>query len=551
MAIGIRDINNHTFYFSLCFDNATTRENWDSSDENGTPLDSDSDVVYAYGTELLSFMNKLFDTPRESQEVGTTLEYRFILENNNYCLFTRKKISTVQYYYDGFLCKSDDSYYTFSVGSSTKYARFNYTALNQGGVFGMNSYPNYVSPTDPNILYAENYLCIPTGTADYNTIDMLILYYNTRKDDEKGIIWGREVRGGGDNGKRNLQCLKEWLTGVTPPSRYEDSEDDSGEEHGIKDNSSDDVINELIEPLSQLGGFSNIYLISSNTLSALYTYLWNSQDLIDLLTKMYSKPIDAILNLQIAPLSDSQIELNAPSNIILGKVETDIQARTLKKGFVRIDCGELDIKEYYGNFLDYAPYTKIECYIPFIGFIPLDISDIMRGKIQLYYDIDLCNGFFTANIIVKRNAYGTNLNSILYSHSGNMFYSVPISSANYSNIVSSATNLVTSMASQNYIGAVSNALAIATAQPTIQHSGNLSNSANLTTTRIPYIRITRQRLAVAKSLQNEKGFLSNVTHKLNDLYGYVEVKHCDVTGINALESEKREIETLLLNGIFI
>lgn len=547
MAIGIRDINNHTFYFSLCFDNATTRKNWDSSDANGgsTHLDSDSDVVYRYGTELLTFINKLFDTPVDSQEKNTTLEYRFILENNNYCLFTRKK-ENVTVYFDGFLCKSDDSYYTFSIGSSpTHFARFHYTAMTKSGVFGMNFYPY----GDNN--YYNNYLCIPVKATDYDSIEMLILYYYQRFDDELGEIGYRTVSGGSDYGKRNLQCLKEWLTGVTPPSRYEDSEDDSGEEHGIKDKSSDDVINELIEPLSQLGGFSNIYLISSNTLSALYTYLWNSQDLIDLLTKMYSKPIDAILNLQIAPLSDSQIELNTPSNIILGKVETDIQARTLKKGFVRIDCGELNIKEYYGNFLDYAPYTKIECYIPFIGFIPLDISDIMRGKIQLYYDIDLCNGFFTANIIVKRNAYGTKLNSILYSQSGNMFYSVPISSTNYSNIVSSATNLVTSMASQNYIGAVSNALAIATAQPTIQHSGNLSNSANLTTTRIPYIRITRQRLAVAKSLQNEKGFLSNVTHKLNDLYGYVEVKHCDVTGINALESEKSEIETLLLNGIFI
>lgn len=544
MALSIIDTNGHKFYFTLCYDNSTTRKNWDSESGGSTSLTSDSDIIYRYGTELIKFIDDLIDTPQTHQETGTTIEYRFILSNGNYCLFTRKRTGDVTYYYNSFLCKSDDSYFTYEHGSNIYYSRFFYSGLTFTGVFGM-----MINQTSNEGRHYNNYLCVPIKADTYENIEMILCYSIFYVNSE---LWEMNIIGGGiSDGLPNLNNIKLWLSGVTPPSRYEDSEDDSGEEHGIKDNSSDDVINELIEPLSQLGGFSNIYLISSNTLSALYTYLWNSQDLIDLLTKMYSKPIEAILNLQIAPLSDSQIELNAPSNIILGKVETDIQARTLKKGFVRIDCGELDIKEYYGNFLDYAPYTKIECYIPFIGFIPLDISDIMRGKIQLYYDIDLCNGFFTANIIVKRNAYGTNLNSILYSHSGNMFYSVPISSTNYSNIVSSATNLVTSMASQNYIGAVSNALAIATAQPTIQHSGNLSNSANLTTTRIPYIRITRQRLAVAKSLQNEKGFLSNVTHKLNDLNGYVEVKHCDVTEINALESEKREIETLLLNGIFI
>ena len=142
MALGIKDINNHIFYFSLCFDNATTRENWDNSSMGSTSLDSDSDVVYAYGTELLTFINKLFDTPVDEQEMNTTLEYRFILENNNYCLFTRQKSNTF-IYFDGFLCKSDDNYYTFINGSgSTYYARFHYTALTKTGAYGMNFYPD-------------------------------------------------------------------------------------------------------------------------------------------------------------------------------------------------------------------------------------------------------------------------------------------------------------------------------------------------------------------------------------------------------------------------
>ena len=546
MALAIKDINNHIFYFSLCFDNATTRKNWDTSGIGGsTGLDSDSDVVYAYGTELLTFINKLFDTSIDEQETGTTLEYRFILENNNYCLFTREKENTFVYF-DSFLCKSDNSYYTFRVGSgSTSYARFHYLGLTKTGVYGMNFYPSSLGA------YYNNYLCIPIKANDYESIEMLVLYYYHRDGHELGDIQSRTVSGGGDYGKGNLQCLKEWLTGVNPPSRYVDSEDDSGESEPVVDNSSDDVINDLIEPLSQLGGFSTIYLVTANALHDLYNYLWTSQDLIELLSKMYSKPINAILNLQIAPLSDSQIELNSESNIYLGTTETTVVGKTLAKGFIRLDCGTIDINEYYGNFLDYSPYTKIECYIPYIGFIPLDIVDIMHGKIQLYYDIDLCNGFFTANIVVSRNRYGTNLNSILYTQSGNMFYSVPISATDYSNFISGLSGLVSSALTQNYIGVASNALQVATAQPTIQHSGNLSNNANLTTTRIPYIRITRQRLAVAKSLQNEKGFVSNVTHTLKDLYGYVEVKHCDINNINALNEEKQEIESYLLNGVFV
>ena len=47
---------------------------------------------------------------------------------------------------------------------------------------------------------------------------------------------------------------------------------------------------------------------------------------------------------------------------------------------------------YYNNFMDFAPYTKITAYIPYIGFRALNVNEIMGKTIKCYCKIDFDNG---------------------------------------------------------------------------------------------------------------------------------------------------------------
>lgn len=64
----------------------------------------------------------------------------------------------------------------------------------------------------------------------------------------------------------------------------------------------------------------------------------------------------------------------------------------------KIFVGNVLINPKYNNFLDYAPYTKLELYLPFYGLIELDPDLAMDKRIDINYIIDYGDGTATAYI---------------------------------------------------------------------------------------------------------------------------------------------------------
>lgn len=86
--------------------------------------------------------------------------------------------------------------------------------------------------------------------------------------------------------------------------------------------------------------------------------------------------------------------------------------------------GELNINEYFGTFMDYAPYTKIQLYLPFIGIQEIPTNLCMGGKIELDYLINALDGNCVAYITtIDRNE---NERTII-SATGNCALQKPIS----------------------------------------------------------------------------------------------------------------------------
>lgn len=526
MGIGLKDINGREFIFST-FTNNSIVNNWFTQSFPFKPSDaSETDIIMSYGTELYAFMMSLVPA------VGDI--YNFTLKNGYYFNFERKAYN--------------DNYDEIVTRTYTPTNR-PYPLLITGGV-STGSSSIIVNKGNIPSTTRQHYIAIyPSKLNSYDDITIaynIYQYVNSSGDrmvapesSENFVTW--------------CENLKNMLTDVPIPTRYDDNYSDIDEGDGDGDNTSDIISQDLNDILSQLGRFANIYQISGTSLNNLYDWLW-TDDIMTNLNKMFSSPLDSIISLQIAPFSDTQLPLGTSQNIILANIDTKVQAKPLIKGFIRIDCGTLTLSEYFGNFLDYPPYTQIECYIPYVGYVPLDATDVMSSEIQLYYDIDLVNGFFTANIVVVRDRYDTQLNAILYTYSGSMFYNVPITSADYSAVTNGLINVATNALTGNVAGFAGSAgaLLVATSHPNIRRSGSISSNANLVTLRVPHVRITRPRLAIAKTLQQEKGFMCNVTCKLSDLSGYVEVKHVDLTNMSrATKNEKSEIENLLSSGVFI
>lgn len=87
--------------------------------------------------------------------------------------------------------------------------------------------------------------------------------------------------------------------------------------------------------------------------------------------------------------------------------------------------GSLAIDEYFKSFLDYAPYTKMQIYLPFIGIQEIQVNLCMGGSIELDYLINAFNGNCTAFLtLTDRNGNSRLVNSA----TGNCAIHVPITS---------------------------------------------------------------------------------------------------------------------------
>lgn len=73
-----------------------------------------------------------------------------------------------------------------------------------------------------------------------------------------------------------------------------------------------------------------------------------------------------------------------------------VDANTVGSGLIRL--ASFYIRRYFNNFLDYAPFTKIRLYVPFMGFYDLDVNEVMGKTIRVYFGVDLSDGMATAYV---------------------------------------------------------------------------------------------------------------------------------------------------------
>lgn len=300
------------------------------------------------------------------------------------------------------------------------------------------------------------------------------------------------------------------------------------------------------------GSASALYAIYNPTLSqinAFGAWLW-SDNFIEQIKKLFNDPMQAIIGLHKVYATPAT---SGAQNIKVGYLDSGVSANVVSNQYATIDCGTVTLSEYFHNVFDYAPYTQINLYLPFIGIVNLDNADVMRSSIHIIYHVDVLSGACLAEVKVTRDGAG----GTLYQYTGNASVTLPISSGSYMGIVTSIASIAGGIAGTIASGGAalpmlaSAAGSALNARAKVEHSGGFSGNAGAMGGKIPYLIISRPQVALANNFQKYIGYPANYTTKLSNCSGYVKVLECHIEHVNATNTELTEIESLLKEGVLV
>lgn len=291
-----------------------------------------------------------------------------------------------------------------------------------------------------------------------------------------------------------------------------------------------------------------LYNPSGGDLNNLANFLWSPTWSIDTLKKIFVNPMDCILGLMVMPQLPADV---SSKEMNFGNVPTGITMHFFTKQFCDFDCGTFKLEEFYMSYLDYAPYTKVSIFLPYIGEVELSTDEVMNKTIGVKYRFDISCGACVAFISVD--------GSTLYSFSGNCAAHLPLSANDWGSTVTALAAVplgaakIGAMIGGGPIGALGAAAAISvmSMKEKVTHAGTLKGSAGLMGIQTPYLIVNRPRQAAPLNQNSFTGYPSFITESLGSLHGYTEVEQCHLDHVPATHEELVEIERLLKEGVML
>ena len=316
---------------------------------------------------------------------------------------------------------------------------------------------------------------------------------------------------------------------------------------GTFDGTGDDINIPALPTLSATEtGFITLFNPSLEQLKNLANYMWSNAFDLDTLKKLFANPMDCILGLSIVPVAVPNGETGTVS---VGNISTGVSMTKAATQYVEIDCGTLNVEEYWGAYLDYDPHTKAEIYLPYIGTHPVAVDDIMGKPVHVVYHIDILSGACSA--FVKCGG------SVLYTFIGQCSSSIPVTGNDWTNVINGVLSIAGAVGTMVATGGASAPTAVGTIastavnsmKPSVEKSGSLSGTGGMLGVQTPYLILTRPRQAVPSQQNKFMGYPSFITENLGSISGYTEVEFVHLENISATESELSEIENLLKTGV--
>lgn len=323
--------------------------------------------------------------------------------------------------------------------------------------------------------------------------------------------------------------------------QYSHGSDPSG--IGDFDNTTDniDVDNTTRVSVGISGKLLESYIITPGELSNLNDFLW-STNFADVIGKyILGDPMACITGIMSLPFTIPDVNRGSDYNITILNQDTGARGVRLTSLIAYIDCGQLAIRPYWGNFMDY--HTDIQIYVPYCGTYHLDINEVMSSILHLSYKVDIMTGACVATLYVTN----AGCRAPLYTFSGTMGIEYPLSSADRSRLISAT------------MGALSNppatalqtvATGVSANAPNIQHNGAYNGNSGALSPQQPYLIIRRQVQSLPESYSDYIGYPSNITGNIGNVRGFAKVSAIHLN-ISCLRSESEELLNILHDGFYV
>lgn len=293
---------------------------------------------------------------------------------------------------------------------------------------------------------------------------------------------------------------------------------------------------------NSVGVLTTTYAMTIERLNQLGGFLWGA-NIFDEFSLVNSNPIENIISCKNIPISLS----GADEIIHLGNVDTGTNGAKLSSNFSTLNVGQITLPTKYNSFLDFAPYTKVTIYLPYIGFKEIDATIAIGKTLKVAYVTDVITGGCIAQIFINGVRF--------YEFSGEMGVDIPITASNRAQVeasyISNAVGMGASLASGNITGAVDSVLASATAKYNYSSTDTPNANCVASVNRTCYVIIERPTYQELSQFNHTKGKMCNLSKTIGSLKGFTICDaNIDLKGITATEQEKQEISSILSSGFF-
>lgn len=266
-----------------------------------------------------------------------------------------------------------------------------------------------------------------------------------------------------------------------------------------------------------------------------------------------SRLIDYVQDCHIVPVAPTT---GASAHIKLGFRELDTTALTITNEYVEVSLGTVNVNEFYGQFIDYQPYTRAKLFLPFVGFVPIEPEYWQSGTLGVVYHFNVYDGSFMAFVTASPNGKVSKMSSsVIGQYAGTAIVHLPLTGLNYSSMVAGLVGGVgaasNAIAGGNVAAGLTAAINTATSSPQVLSSNAYTASAAFMGCRIPFLIIERSVSHFPMNYQHDVGIPSKITTTLSSASGFTTIGDIDLTSVDATDTEKDEIRSLLSSGIYV
>lgn len=266
-----------------------------------------------------------------------------------------------------------------------------------------------------------------------------------------------------------------------------------------------------------------------------------------------SRLIDYVQDCHIVPVAPTT---GASAHIKLGFRELDTTALTITNEYVEASLGTVNVNEFYGQFIDYQPYTRAKLFLPFVGFVPIEPEYWQSGTLGVVYHFNVYDGSFMAFVTASPNGKVSQMSSsVIGQYAGTAIVHLPLTGLNYSSMVAGLVGGVgaasNAIAGGNVAAGLTAAINTATSSPQVLSSNAYTASAAFMGCRIPFLIIERSVSHFPMNYQHDVGIPSKITTNLASASGFTTIGDIDLSSVDATDREKDEIRSLLASGIYV